>query len=213
MYRDSIRSGFNIASHVTNIVDYRSIGEEMPGKLDKDHELIKKAQRGDPQAFGDLYESHAPAVFRYIFTHIDSQMDAEDLTCEVFLKTWQSLPKYTERGVPFLAFLFRIARNALVDYYRHNSRLESKSPEDMDGYKEEGTSEPVEVVSGRMEHQQILRKLSNLRPAYQTVLTLRFISELSPHETAKVMKRSVGAIRVLQHRALAALRDEMNKTG
>jgi RNA polymerase sigma-70 factor (ECF subfamily) len=140
-------------------------------------------------------------------------MDAEDLTGEVFLKAWQSLPKYIERGVPFLAFLFRIARNVLMDHYRHNNRLESKSPDEMDGYKVEGTSEPVDVIGNQMEHQQILRVLSRLRPDYQSVLTLRFISELSPEETAQVMKRSVGAIRVLQHRALAALREEIDKTG
>ncbi|OGO65010.1 MAG: hypothetical protein A2029_03585 [Chloroflexi bacterium RBG_19FT_COMBO_47_9] len=185
----------------------------MPGRLDKDHELIKQAQQGDQHAFGDLYETHAPVIFRYLFAHLDNSMDAEDLTGEVFLKAWQSLPKYIEHGVPFLAFLFRIAHNALVDHYRQNKRIEHKSPDDMDGYKAEGIPEPVEIVSIRMEHQQILRVLSKLRADYQSVLTLRFISELSPKETSQVMERSVGAIRVLQHRALAALREELDKTG
>jgi RNA polymerase sigma-70 factor (ECF subfamily) len=183
----------------------------MPGNLDKDEQLIKKAQRGDPNAFGDLYENHAPAIFRYLYIHLDSQMDAEDLTGEVFLKAWQSLPKYTQRGVPFRAFLFRIARNALVDHYRQHNRLEPKDPEDMDGYSAQGISEPIEVVSSRIEHQNILQVIRKLRNDYQSVLTLRFISELSPEETAQVMDRSVGAIRVLQHRALAALRQEMDK--
>ncbi|OGO28161.1 MAG: hypothetical protein A2136_08115 [Chloroflexi bacterium RBG_16_54_11] len=185
----------------------------MPGRLDKDRELIKKAQQGDTRAFGDLYEAHAPVVFRYIFAHLDSRMDAEDLTAEVFLKAWQSLPKYAERGAPFLAFLFRIARNALVDHYRQNRRQDSKDPNDMDGYRAEGSVEPVDAVSSQMEHQTMLQVLYRLRPDYQTVLTLRFISELSPRETAQVMNRSEGAIRVLQHRALAALREEMNKNG
>jgi RNA polymerase sigma-70 factor (ECF subfamily) len=187
-------------------------GECMPGKQDKDRELVKRAQRGDQHAFGDLYVNHAPAIFRYLFAHLENSMDAEDLTGEVFLKAWQSLPKYIERGVPFLAFLFRIARNALVDHYRQNNRLEHKAPEDMDGYKMESVPEPVETVGRRLEHQKILGVLSQLRPDYQSVLTLRFISELSPEETAQVMNRSVGAIRVLQHRALAALRSEIGKT-
>jgi RNA polymerase sigma-70 factor (ECF subfamily) len=185
----------------------------MPGRLDKDRELIKRAQRGDQHAFGDLYETHAPVIFRYLFAHLDNAWDAEDLTGEVFLKAWQSLPKYIERGVPFLAFLFRIARNELVDHYRQNNRLEHNSGDDMDGYEAEGVIEPVDMVSNQIEHQKILRVLSKLRPDYQHVLTLRFISELSPEETAQVMKKSVGAIRVLQHRALAALRDEIDKTG
>ncbi len=185
----------------------------MPGKLENDHELIKKAQLGDPKAFGDLYENHAPVVYRYLFAHLDSQMDAEDLTGEVFLKAWQSLPNYIERGVPFLAFLFRIARNALVDHYRQNHRMENKNPDDMETFHADGAPEPVDVVGNRLEHQVILGKLSSLRSDYQTVLTLRFISELSPEETAQVMNRSVGAIRVLQHRALNALRERMEKTG
>jgi RNA polymerase sigma-70 factor (ECF subfamily) len=94
----------------------------MPGRLDNDHELIRQAQLGDQHAFGDLYEIHAPVIYRYLFTHLDNTMDAEDLTGEVFLKAWQSLPKYTDRGVPFLAFLFRIAHNVLVDHYRQNKR-------------------------------------------------------------------------------------------
>lgn len=185
----------------------------MPGKLDKDHELIKRAQQGDPQAFGDLYECHAPVVFRYLYAHLDSRMDAEDLTGEVFLKAWQSLPKYIERGVPFLAFLFRIARNALIDHYRQNNRLEQRAPEDMDGYNIGEYSGPIELIGNQMEHQHILSKLNQLRTDYQSVLTLRFISELSPEETAQVMNRSVGAVRVLQHRALIALRQVLDESG
>lgn len=185
----------------------------MPGRLDKDHELIKQSQRGDPHAFGDLYEIHAPVIYRYLFSHLENSMDAEDLTGEVFLKAWQSLPKYVERGVPFLAFLFRIAHNVLVDHYRQNSKLEPKSPDEMEGFKEDGSAEPVDLVGSQMEHQQILSVISKLRTDYQSVLTLRFISELSPEETAQVMDRSVGAIRVLQHRALGALRDELDQKG
>lgn len=185
----------------------------MPGRLDKDRELIRQAQHGDQHAFGDLYETHAPAIFSYLFAHLNNSLDAEDLTGEVFLKAWQSLPKYIERGVPFQAFLFRIARNAIVDHYRQNNRLEHNTVDDMDGLKAEGLTETVDMVSSQMEHQHILHVLSKLRPDYQSVLTLRFISELSPQETAQVMKKSVGAIRVLQHRALAALREEINGTG
>ena len=184
----------------------------MPVRPDKNLELIRRAQQGDSHAFGDLYETHAPAIYRYLYAHLDNSMDAEDLTCEVFLKACQSLPKYIERGVPFLAFLFRIARNTLIDYYRQNNRLEHKTLEDMDGYKAEGMTEPIDMVGNQLDHQEILRVLSELKEDYQSVLTLRFISELSPEETAKVMKRSVGAIRVLQHRALIALRQEIDRS-
>ncbi len=185
----------------------------MPARLDRDHELIRKAQRGDPLAFGELYECHAPVIFRYLFAHLDSRMDAEDLTGEVFLKAWQSLPKYNERGVPFLAFLFRVARNVLVDHYRRSNRLLPSAPEELDCYGQEGSIEAIDLVGNRLEHQRIMQVMSGLRPDYRSVLTMRFISELSPEETALVMERSVGAIRVLQHRALAALRQALEKMG
>ena len=181
----------------------------MPASLDKDRELIKKAQRGDQLAFGELYECHATVIFRYLFAHLDNRMDAEDLTGEVFLKAWQSLPRYNDRGVPFLAFLFRIARNVLVDHYRQSNRHTSKSPEDLEDFKDERHTELTEIVGSQIEHQRVLRILSRLRPDYRSVLTLRFINELSPEETAQVLERSVGAVRVLQHRALTALRQEI----
>ena len=96
--------------------------------------------------------------------------------------------------------------------YRQNHRLEHKSLDDMDGYKAEGMIELGEMVGNQLEHQQILRVLKKLKADYQSVLILRFISELSPEETAQVMKRSVGAIRVLQHRALNALRQEIDRS-
>ncbi len=185
----------------------------MPARLDLDQELIKKAQQGDQLAFGELYECHAPVIFRYLFAHLDNRMDAEDLTGEVFLKTWQSLPRYNERGVPFLAFLFRIARNVLIDHYRQSNRHTPTAPEELDDFKEDCHTELIEIVGNQIEHQRILRVLSRLRPDYRSVLTLRFISELSPEETAQIMERSVGAVRVLQHRALAALRQEIESSG
>ncbi|NJD59861.1 MAG: hypothetical protein C3F13_12165 [Anaerolineales bacterium] len=185
----------------------------MPGRLDQDHELIKKAQHGDCHAFGELYELHASGIYRYLYAHLNDSMDAEDLTGEVFLKAWQSLPKYTERGIPFRAFLNKIARNALVDHYRRNNLTDPKAPDELDGYKADENPEIGEIISEKVEHRRILHTLSQIRPDYREVLTLRFIGELSPEETARVMKRSTGAVRVLQHRALAALREELDKVG
>jgi RNA polymerase sigma-70 factor (ECF subfamily) len=121
-------------------------------------------------------------------------MDAEDLTGEVFLKAWQSLPKYKERGT--LSGILVGSKNTLVDHYRQTTHGVKRS-DDMDGYKAEWTREPVDTVGSNIERQNMLKLLNNLRADYQSVLILRFISELSPDETAKVMKRSVGAVRAL----------------
>jgi len=173
-----------------------------------DIQLIQAAQQGDTQAYGELYERYAIRVFRYLYSHLDNRLDAEDLTEDVFLRVWRTLGNYKEKGVPFLAFLFRVARNALIDHYRRSAKGEEDvSIEDL--YLRDQTPGPVDAVMAIMEHQQLRSMLMELREDYRTVLVLRFLSELSPEETARAMGKSSGAVRVLQHRALAALRGIM----
>jgi RNA polymerase sigma-70 factor (ECF subfamily) len=175
-----------------------------------DIQLITIAQGGDADAFGELYERYATRVFRFLFAHLSNRMDAEDLVGDVFLRVWRALPNYQEQGVPFLAFLFRIARNALIDHYRKAG----KSKQDVsieDITIEDGDPGPGDTVIRNLEHEQLRQTLGQLRDDYRTVLVLRFLSELSPDETAEVMDRSAGAVRVLQHRALAALRKLMDE--
>jgi len=171
----------------------------------EDRKLVQWAQDGDGEAYGELYLRHAGKVFGYLAAHLGNIQDAEDLTGEVFYRCWRVLPGYHDRGVPFPAYLLRAARNALVDFYRRENRFnheEIEKAETLGGHKE-----PGEIVMAQMEHQDLRRLLGLLRPDYRTVLVLRFISELTPEEAARVMRRSSGAVRVLQHRALAALRE------
>jgi RNA polymerase sigma-70 factor (ECF subfamily) len=171
-----------------------------------DVQLLKIAQDGEAEAFGELYERHAQAVFRYLYAHLNDRLDAEDLTEEVFLRVWRTLSAYTEQGVPFLAYLFRIAHNALIDFYRRSARsgpqmsLETNPLTDF-------RPDPGDQAMFNLEHQEVRRTLEQLREDYRTVLILRFLSDLSPGETAHVMERTEGAVRILQHRALAALRN------
>jgi len=177
---------------------------------DADTQLIQYAQNGDAQAFGELYERYAPRVFRYLYAHLDNRLDAEDLTEEVFLRVWKSLRSYQEQGVPFLAFLFRVGRNALIDHYRRIGKGEAESSIEDLQLREPGVG-PMEAVTAILEHQQLRAKMKELREDYRTVLALRFLGELSPEETARAMGRSAGAVRVLQHRALAALRSLLER--
>jgi len=170
-----------------------------------DIQLLTTAQGGDADAFGELYERYAPRVFRYLYAHLGNRLDAEDLTEEVFLRVWRTLPNYQEQGVPFLAFLFRVAHNALIDYYRHVSKPGQEVSIENMALIDHGPG-PGELVMTLLEHQQLRQTLLQMREDYRTVLVLRFLSELTPDETAQVMGRSSGAVRVLQHRALAALR-------
>jgi RNA polymerase sigma-70 factor (ECF subfamily) len=120
------------------------------------------------------------------------------------------LPDYRERGTPFLSFVFRVARNALIDHYRRERRVvgQLSSEEVMIADHKPG---PGEVVSQQMERQELREALEGLRDDYRTVLILRFLSDMSPEDAALAMGRSAGAVRVLQHRALAALRSRLEK--
>jgi len=182
----------------------------MSGRPDDNEELVEKAQAGSVDAFGILYERHAPAIYRYLFAHLPDRMDAEDLTGEVFLKTWQSLSGYRQRGTPFLAFLFRVAHNTLIDHYRRARQRDQQSMADLEEVLKDANPGPAELISAHLEHQELLQVMSHLHEDYQTVLVLRFLSDFSPEEIAQVMQRSSGSIRVLQHRALAALRKQLD---
>ena len=172
----------------------------------EDRRLLEEAQKGQVEAFGELYERNAETVYRFLQAHLDNRLDAEDLTGEVFLRSWQAIPFYRQQGIPFPAYLLRIARNALTDHYRRTARRGRDSSLDVEEILPDPRTEPSDVVLARMERQELVALLRRMNEDYRTVLVLRFFSQLSPEETAQVMGRSAGAVRVLQHRALAALR-------
>jgi RNA polymerase sigma-70 factor (ECF subfamily) len=170
----------------------------------EDVQLLKLAKGGDAEAFGEIYSRYAKLIFGFLYANLDSHLDAEDLTEEVFLRAWDSLSSYRERGIPFSAFLLRVARNALYDHYRRSKFASNHVPiENVDLLDE---SDPEAAASDNLEHEELRQVLGQLNEDYRLVLVLRFLRELSPAETAQIMERSVGAVRVLQHRAIAAVR-------
>jgi len=173
----------------------------------EDARLLREAQQGNVEAFGVLYERYVQAVYRFLYAHLNNYLDAEDITSEVFLRAWRSLSRYRERGVPFLAYLLRIARNALVDFYRRSGSASQASLalDEVDRLPAPN-AELAEGMANRIAHQELRSLLRQLPQDYQMVLVLRFLNALSPEETAQVLGRSASAVRVLQHRALAALR-------
>jgi RNA polymerase sigma-70 factor (ECF subfamily) len=167
--------------------------------------LVEKAQNGDEEAFGVLYDQHAQAVFRFLAGNLGNSQEAEDLTTEVFLRIWKALPEYEASGIPFGAFVFRIARNMLIDRYRANGRRQpSVSIEDIG--LEEVLADPDQKIPDPHEYQNLHVALQSVRSDYREVLVLRFLNDFSIEEIAELMQRSPGAVRVLQHRALAAVR-------
>lgn len=179
----------------------------MPPVLDtlEDAELVDLAKRGDSEAFGELYERYAPKIFRFVYASLNNRWDAEDITEEVFIRTWRSLDSYNESGFPFSAFIYRIARNIMIDQYREDRRGEPEVSIDDHAGLESG-HDPTDRFEQKLEHIQLLKAVQQLRKEYQEIIILRFMSELSAEEIAEITGQSIGSIRVLQHRALNALK-------
>ena len=175
--------------------------------LKDDAALVSEAQAGDADAFGVLFDRYAAGIFKFLCLQLSDDFEAEDLTSEIFLKAWRSLPRYRELGHPFSSFLFRIARNVLVDYYRKTRNKVYVSRSQADTLVDQKRLE--ELSDQNQENERIRKALSRLRVDYRTVIVLRFINGFSSKETAQIMGRSEGAVRVLQHRALKAMRDRL----
>lgn len=164
--------------------------------------LVRQAKTGDPEAFAQLYDAYMDRVYRYIFFRVTDEMTAEDLTSQVFLKAWESLGRYKIGKSPFLAWLYTIARNHVIDHYR--TRKESVSLDDVHYLASENRQPDDEVQMG-FEADSIHHALQFLTEDQQQVLILRFIGELPTEEIAEIMDKRTGAVRALQMRGLQTM--------
>lgn len=176
--------------------------------IPSDAELIAQAQSGEIEAFGELYARYLDPIFRYIRSRVDETVDAEDLCEAVFLRTFEALDRYQERGHPFSAYLYQVARNQLADHYRTR-----EIPVDLEQVSEPTASDadPEAAYAQRERVLDAVRSLGTLREDYQEVIRLRIVLELPTSTVAVWMDRSPGAVRVLLHRALIALRQELDE--
>lgn len=178
------------------------------GQDPSDERLISLCkQHGDADAFALLYDRYVDRIYRYIYYRIGNHDDVEDLTAAVFVKAWRGLDKYHDRGVPFLAWLYRIARNVVVDHHR-SIKAEFVDIETQFSLPSD-ESTPEEHLLHHSQLEFVLKAMGELDAIQQEVLTLRFIMGMSHKETADILDRKTGAIRVIQHRALHALRTKV----
>ena len=174
-------------------------------------EVIRRAQIGDAEAVGWLYERYYLPIYRYFRIRIEDQDMAEDLAAEVFVRMIEHLPRYRAQGRPFLAWLYTIARNLLMDHYRAQPR--APLPLSVDSEREVGVGGELERIEAPAQWECIRRALGALTPDQQEVLLHRFLEGRSVEETARLMGKQLNAIKALQHRALAALRRRMEELG
>lgn len=169
-----------------------------------DELLIEAAQR-DPARFGDIYERYFDRVYAYVARRVGNRDAAQDLTADVFHRALANIGKYESRGVPFGAWLFRIASNAIADKWKHAA-------------KEAGNPVAEEIESGKSdidaaEHRaQLFQSVRTLPLDQRRVIQMRFAEEKSIREIADALRKTEGAIKQLQFRALQNLRDRMSGT-
>jgi len=165
--------------------------------------LVREAKRGDQQAFARLYEANFDKIYRYVTVRIGDKTEAEDMTQQVFLNALQSLPSFKWKGVPFSAWLFRIAHNQVVDYLRRKKRQPVPLPDEVPLPKE---NDPQIIAERSFAIERLLAAARRLTEAQREVISLRFAGEMPIAEVARIMGKSQGAIKALQHSAIVALR-------
>ncbi|PKO04560.1 MAG: RNA polymerase subunit sigma-70 [Chloroflexi bacterium HGW-Chloroflexi-3] len=176
---------------------------EQPIEDQHEQKLVRQAIAGDAEAFAGLYELYVERIYRYTRSRLGDDQTAEDLTSQVFLNVWQHLDRYQQRGIPFRAWLFRIAHNSVIDHYR--LQKDTASFEEIEAaYTPEAISMD-EITHETLENQRIRQAIGHLTEEQQQVVRLKFIGGLNTQETARLMGKHPGAIRALQMRALQAL--------
>lgn len=172
-------------------------------------DLVRRAQENDEDSFVELYQLFKPQIYRYLCSHTGGRIAlAEDLTSDVFIRAYQAIGQFQHRGVPFAAWLFRIARNLLIDYQRGEPRQPAVSLDECD-----------EVVEASAEHrlefnlisESLQDALAELTAEQRMVVVLRFVEDRSLAETARIIGKNEEAVKKLQSRGLRSLRRLLEK--
>ncbi|NLG99908.1 MAG: sigma-70 family RNA polymerase sigma factor [Chloroflexi bacterium] len=171
---------------------------------------VAAAMKGDTEAFSALYERYVTRIYNYIYYRTGNRYEAEDLTSRVFHRALRHIDRYDNRGIPFSAWLYRIAHNLVANWHRDNSRRKEVPLEDYTQQPHRAQAPEASVVDNQ-ELEELLAVIRRLPAVRQQLLILKFVEGLSNAEVAVIMMRSEGAIKSLYHRTLMALRDELSK--
>lgn len=167
---------------------------------------LVQAGEGDKEAFGVLYERYVGRIYNYIYYRTGNQSDAEDLTARVFIRAMHHIGTYENRGLPFSAWLYRIAHNLVANWHRDNSRRPEISLDDGVIVPNPGQEHPEHALLKAEEHARLLRLIRHLPPDRQQLLILKFVDHLSNAEIGQIMGKTEGAVKSLYHRTLLTLR-------
>lgn len=176
--------------------------------LINDKDLLQKATSGDKEAFGLIYDQYIERIYNYIYYRTGNTADAEDLTAQVFFKAYNHIGNYQDRGVPFSAWLYRIAHNMVANWHRDTSKHPEVALEET--FHSGVRAEYPELVLLQGEEKSVLLQAIHRLPAErQQLVILKFVEHLSNQEIGEIMGRTEGAIKSLYHRTLSSLRKDL----
>ena len=171
------------------------------------HDVVVRAQQGSPEDVGWLYSNYHQNIYRYLYYRTGDPYIAEDLTADVFLKMVQALPVFRIEAAPFIAWLFQIARNVVIDHYRKSAVHPLAQIDEQLAEPDEGPPGMAELHFASLE---LARALTRLEESQKDVLILRFIEKMPIAETALILHKTEDAVKALQRRGLNALRISLN---
>lgn len=183
------------------------IAPEVPDEV-----ALAQVAQGDREAFGILYQRYVDRIFTYIYYRTGSEHDAEDLTARVFFRAMRHVNNYTDRGVPFSAWLYRIAHNLVANWHRDNSRRKEIPLDDMFQLAHDLPHPETSLVNNE-EQARLLDVIRGFPPERQQLIILKFVEHLPNAEIGKIMGRTEGAIKSLYHRTLLTLRTSLQNEG
>jgi RNA polymerase sigma-70 factor, ECF subfamily len=170
-------------------------------------ELVARAQQGDRGALEELYLLHFDRIYSYLHVSVGNRHDAEDLTTQTFVKMLESINRFRWQSAPFSAWLFRIAHNLAMDHFRASRRWQPEEEVPEPPGEEEMSAEQAAMQEiGRQSMVDLIERLSHEQ---QQVLTLKFVFNFSNGDVATILGKTEGAIKSLQHRALASLQKQL----
>lgn len=172
-----------------------------------DKEILVEASQGDQEAFGMLYERYVGKIYNYVYYRTGNSHDAEDLTARVFYRAMRHIENYQDRGLPFSAWLYRIAHNLVANWHRDNSRKKEIPLDETFAVKKLG-DHPEAAILKTEEQEKLLALIRTLPDDRQQLLILKFVERLPNAEIGEIMGRTEGAVKSLYHRTLLALREE-----
>lgn len=175
-------------------------------QVQDEESLVHRAKKGEEQAFARLYEAHFDRIYRYVALKIGDRIEAEDMAQQVFVNAYKSLPNFRWQKTPVSAWFFRIAHNLVVDYLRRKTKQPSVP---LDESLASGGDDPAEMAEYSLDVEKLSLALKKLTEAQREVISLRFAGGLPIAEVAKIMGKTQGAIKALQHSAIIALRKVM----